>query len=161
MRPKEKRTLFSWDIKSMSRPGQVEEETTIETLCSAGEAIANLREVFRIRMSTSEILARFWCLQDLLNRLLSVAAENPKGFFNILERGYPTFIPEVLDLISFASKAHLTQIAAVYQSCESINDRLLRINMLKVSGAPCYTSTDDLSRIPHLANGMNNLANLK
>jgi len=46
------------------------------------------------------------------------------------------------------------QIAAVYQSCESINDRLLQINMLKVSGAPCYTSTDDLSRIPHLANGM-------
>jgi hypothetical protein len=97
----------------------VEEETTIETLCSAADAIANLREVFRVRMSTSEILARFWCLQDLLNRLLNVAAESPRHFFNVLERGYPTFIPEVLDLITFASKVHLTQIAAVYQSCES------------------------------------------
>jgi len=113
-----------------------------ERVCrSVEEATAQVREVFRTRMETSEVLDRFWCVQDQLNRLLNTASENPREFFSIQQRAYPSLIWDVIDLISFAAKGNFTRTAAVNQSCESINRLLIEITRLKAeSKRNAYTA---------------------
>ncbi|MBV8808239.1 MAG: hypothetical protein JO033_06150 [Acidobacteriaceae bacterium] len=112
-----------------------------QQLCvSIAEAVTQAREVFQVRMDVTETLDRFWCVQDQLHRLVNLAAERPGDAFPVQEQAYPSLVPDIVELISFARKGHFTHIAALHQSCEAINQLLLQLAMLKPPNPPYDTA---------------------
>lgn len=100
---------------------------------SAAEATARLRDVFRVEMEMLAVLDHFWCLQDQLSRLLNSASDNPREFFTVQEEAYSFLFTDVVDVLRLVANSRFIQIAAVKQSCESINSLLTDVTNLRTS----------------------------
>ena len=119
------------------------DQAAVEYICSSvARATARVRQVFRTRTDAPEILNRFWCVQDLLTRLLEMAFENPGDFFSVQQKAYPSLISDVVDVMSLAAKKQFAQMPAVSQACESTNELLIRLVSLKATRPVSATMSD-------------------
>lgn len=100
---------------------------------SAAEATARLRDVFRVEMEMLAVLDHFWCLQDQLSRLLNSVSDNPREFFTVQEEAYSFLFTDVVDVLRLVANSRFIQIAAVKQSCKSINNLLTEVTNLRTS----------------------------
>jgi len=108
----------------------------IEHVCEGvASSVSQVRMVFHSSLAVTEILNRFWYLQDNLFRLLEVMTDHPDETMEVLER-HPTLLADVVDVLERSSRfASLRGIAAVREAGESINSSLLEIQGLRHSRA--------------------------
>jgi hypothetical protein len=72
---------------------------------------------------------------------LDAASDGPDEFFDLQRQAYPSLILNVIDVIRFAARGQFAHIAAVNQSCDSINDLLIKIMALRASGSAYYSAS--------------------
>lgn len=104
----------------------------IEHVCQdVSSSITEVRKTFRSGLPVTDILDRFWRLQDNLSRLLEAITDHPKETTEILET-HPRLLPDVVDVLEFSSKLQtLRNIPAVREAGESINNSLLEIQYVR------------------------------
>lgn len=105
---------------------------TTESLCeSICISIVNVHNVLRSRVQRSEVLNSFWSLQDHLARLVDAASDRPAEVFGLLREDYPRLIQNIVGVLTAASEGSLAQNAAVISCCGTINELLMKLEMLK------------------------------
>jgi hypothetical protein len=112
------------------------EPSQIERVCEGvAAAVFEVRTVFRSAPPVSEILNRFWALQDQLSRLLEAITDHPLATMEVLDK-HAGLLADVVDVLEFSSKLpSLRSIAAVRESGESINASLLEIQYMRQTRA--------------------------
>lgn len=108
----------------------------IESVCEGvAFSVAQVRMVFHSALPVTEILNRFWYLQDNLSRLLEAVTDHPTETLEALET-CPRLLADVADVLERSSKlANLRSIAAVREAGDSINSSLAEIQHLWESRA--------------------------
>lgn len=104
----------------------------IEAVCeSLTTSVAEARAVFGGSLPVSEILNRFWALQDNLSRLLEAVKDHPAETAQLLER-YPGLLDNVADVLERSANVQtLSNLAAVRESAESIHSSLFEIHQAR------------------------------
>ena len=106
-------------------------ETQIDTLCGhVAQAVQQIRATFRSNFQISEMMDRFWALQDHLHRLLE-ALYDDRSELPRLKEAYPRLTKDVVDILSFTAGTYVGKVPAVKESCYAINELLLGIGELK------------------------------
>ena len=108
----------------------------IERICEGvAFSVAQVRIVFCSSLPVTDILNRFWYLQDNLSRLLEAITDHPAQTLEVLE-SYPSLLGDVADVLERSSKLpSLRNIAAVREAGDSINSSLAKIQGLWQSRA--------------------------
>jgi hypothetical protein len=104
-------------------------------------ATEKVREVARYGLNESDILARFWSLQDNLGRLIQLVSEQPEETLKMMEEKYPSILRDAIDSISFPPKLRAREISAVSYACHDINESLIRLSYLKQVGRAGMAAT--------------------
>ena len=113
----------------------------VKDLChAASSAAARVRDVFRERSDTPEVLERFWCVQDSLDRLVEAASDYPDEVFEVLKREQPRLFQDIIDVLASTAKTRAAHNAGVSAACENINERLVKLEMLKLARATRATT---------------------
>jgi len=91
--------------------------------------------VFRSSLPVTDILNRFWYLQDNLSRLLEAITDHPAETMGTLGQ-YPSLLSDVVDVLErSAMLPDLRTIAAVRDAGESITSLVGEIQYLRQSRA--------------------------
>ena len=92
-------------------------------LCrSANDAVNQIRPILQGRTDTFQVLDRFWCLQDVLARLVQAVNDAP-----VVAQEYRGLIRRVIEVLSDAKDLHFTSIPAVAAASEAINLSLIEL----------------------------------
>ena len=108
------------------------ETVDIEGLCdNVAKAVERVRIGFRSKLDTSELLERFWCLQDHVTRLLESASDSRQQTFDILKRMHPRLIRDILDVLHFTEKTQFKNASAICAAGHNINRSLAKLEFLR------------------------------
>jgi hypothetical protein len=92
-----------------------------------------LHSLFASSPSIEDLLDTFWCLQDVLSRLLDMASDAPRETLRVVQQTCPRMVPDIIALLSFTSKTSFRRNVAIRNSCEAINNSLVNLMELKES----------------------------
>lgn len=105
--------------------------TTVSLCESISISIVNARSALRSGVQRSEVLNSFWSLQDHLARLVDAASDDPTEVFGLLKEDHPRLIQNIVGVLGAASEGSLAQNAAVTSCCGTVNELLMKLEMLK------------------------------
>ena len=104
----------------------------IDELCAdVSKAVGDIRMGFRSNIDTAEVLDRFWCLQDQISRLVESAVDRRQETLHLLKQRHPRLIQNVIDVLSFAEKLHITDRSAIAAATFAINRSLEKLEYLR------------------------------
>ena len=104
----------------------------IERLCDdVARAVEQVRKGFRSKLDTPEVLDRFWCLQDQVNRLVESASDCPSQTFDVIKETHPRLIRNILDVLNFAEKTQFSSAPAITTSVLRIDRSLAKLEFLR------------------------------
>src|SRR5690242_7182463 len=104
------------------RSDQVSAGTEFDILCSnVAQSVQQIRATFSSNVETSQILARFWALQDHLHRLVDALCDDPDELPRVKDN-FPRLITDVAEIVSLTPSTNVGRIAAVRNSCCTISD---------------------------------------
>ncbi len=107
-------------------------ENRAAELCkTASTSVSRMRHILPLRTDTGEILNQLGTLRETLVRLTEIASDEPRELLDTLRDVYPRLVPEIVSALETASRRNLMTVAAVRDSCASINDSLLELEYLK------------------------------
>ncbi len=113
----------------------MEPALNVRQICEEIEnATVKVREVASRGLNESDILSRFWSLQDNLSRLIQFVSEQPEETLTLIEQKHPSMLRDAIDSISFPPKLRAREISAVSYACQDINECLIRLSYLKQAG---------------------------
>jgi len=102
-------------------------KTETGRLCQNVEhATAQIRTSIGDRTGISEILDRFWLLQDSLSRLIQSAADHERGNMTQCR----SVIRKVLSILESPQARKQSSISGVRLACEAINSSLIRLEQV-------------------------------
>lgn len=107
-----------------------------QLLTNVSEAAHDVRGSMTYQGDRSDMLNRFWWLQDNLNRLVEVVSDQREDALPILRTLHSDLPNRISDLMHTVSTSKTDSIAAVASSCSAINRSLLAIESVSRQNDP-------------------------
>lgn len=108
------------------------ETADIERLCDdVANAVERVRIGFRSKLTASEWIDRFWCLQDQVARLVESASDFQQQTFDIIQRAHPRLIPNIVSVLHFTEQMRSQHASAISAAILRINRSLIKIEFLR------------------------------
>lgn len=102
----------------------------IDRLCNnVADAVERVRTAFLSEIDISEMLDRYWCLQDQVYRLVESASDHREETFDILERKHSRLIQDIVDSLR-STEMHLKRSSAVSSASLAISRSLSTLDQL-------------------------------
>jgi hypothetical protein len=113
-------------------------DTEAAKLCEMAVRISSsVSDCVPARATRSEVLDRFWGLQDTIARLVGRASDFPREVFETLSQSHPQLLSEVAYTLEDAEQRRMTSLGAVRWSCAAIKNSLLELEILQKNRSSC------------------------